>query len=354
MTDVHLFSPIKFNGVTLRNRIAVSPMCQYSSEDGLATDWHMVHLGSRAVGGAGLVMVEATAVEPRGRISPEDMGIWAEKHVEAFRPITKFIEKQGAVPGIQLAHAGRKASTKKPWEGSGPLTDERKWNIVGPSEIPFADGYPTPDRLSPRDIKEIVKEFGEAANRAVWANFRLIEIHAAHGYLLHSFLSPIANKREDEYGGKFENRIRFLLEVTQAVYDKIPHEIPVFVRFSCTDYLEGGWTLDESVELAKELKKLGVNLIDCSSGAIAPGEKIPVGPNYQVPFAERIKKEAGIATGAVGMITEAWQANEIITSGKADIVLLARQMLRDPYWALHAAKELGHDVKGPVQYGRAL
>jgi 2,4-dienoyl-CoA reductase-like NADH-dependent reductase (Old Yellow Enzyme family) len=340
-------------GVGMRNRIAVSPMCQYSSVDGVATDWHLVHLGSRAVGGAGLVMVEASAVEPRGRISPEDMGIWGEEHVKAFRPITKFIEEQGAVPAIQIAHAGRKASTSAPWKGGGPLTDQTKWEVVGPSPIPFDANYPTPHELSKDEIAAVRQAFVDSAKRSVAAGFRVVEIHSAHGYLSHSFLSPLCNQRKDEYGGSFANRIRFLLETTEAVRAAIPDDMPLWVRISCTDWAEGGWDIDESVELSKKLKPLGVDLIDCSSGAAVPHAKIPVGPGYQVPFAERIRKEAEIATGAVGMITEAEQANEIITSGKADIVLLARQMLRDPYWALHSAKQLGVEVRRPVQYGRA-
>jgi 2,4-dienoyl-CoA reductase (NADPH2) len=350
--ETNLFAPQMFRGVTFRNRIAVSPMCQYSSDDGAATDWHLVHLGSRAVGGAALVMVEATGVEPRGRISPGDMGIWAEKHVEAFLPITKFIRSQGAVPGIQLAHAGRKASTEIPWEGSGPLKDNRAWTVVGPSPIPFDEGYPVPEQLDVADINKIKELFVQAAERAIKAGFGLIEIHSAHGYLLHSFLSPLCNQRTDEYGGSFQNRIRFLLETTQAVRSAMPADMPLFVRISCTDWAEGGWDIDESVELAKRLRELGVDLIDCSSGAAVPHAKIPVGPGYQVPFAERIRKEAGIATGAVGMITEPQQANEIISSGKADIVLLARQFLREPYWPQRAAKELNAECAWPVQYGR--
>jgi 2,4-dienoyl-CoA reductase-like NADH-dependent reductase (Old Yellow Enzyme family) len=353
MTEAHLFSPFKTTRGTLKNRIAVSPMCQYSSVDGVATDWHLVHLGSRAVGGAGLVMVEATAVEPRGRISPEDMGIWDKKHVEAFKPIAKFIHEQGAVAGIQLAHAGRKASTLRMWEGNGPVTDDRKWEVVGPSAIPFDTGWNMPEALTEEGINDIKQKFVDATKRALSAGFRLIEIHAAHGYLLHSFLSPISNKRDDKYGGSLENRMRFLLETVEAVGGALAADTILFVRLSCTDWIEGGWDIEQSVVLSRELKKLGVDLIDCSSGAIAPHVRYPTGPGYQVPFAERIKKDVGIATGAVGMITEAKQANEIITSGKADIVLLARQELRDPYWPLHAAKELGVDVPWPVQYERA-
>lgn len=351
--ETHLLNPVLFRGVEMRNRVAVSPMCQYSSIDGAATDWHLVHLGSRAVGGAGLVMVEATAVEPIGRISPEDMGIWDEKHVQAFRPIVSFINAQGAVPGIQIAHAGRKASTSRPWEGGGPLPAERAWTVVGPSPIPFAEGHPVPEELDHAGIKRITSLFVDAAKRAIGAGFRLIEIHSAHGYLLHSFLSPLCNQRSDEYGGSFENRIRFLLETTAAVRQVMPPDMPLFVRISCTDWAEGGWDIDDSVELSKRLRELGVDLIDCSSGAAVPYAKIPVGPGYQVPFAEKIRKEAGIATGAVGMITEPEQANEIITSGKADIVLLARQFLREPYWVQRAARELGGKADWPPQYGRS-
>lgn len=357
MTEAHLFSPLKIKGVTLKNRIAVSPMCQYSSVDGAATDWHLIHLGSRAVGGAGLVMVEATGVEARGRISPEDMGIWADKHVDAFRPIAKFISEQGAVPGIQLAHAGRKASTLSPWQGGGPVPadDPRYWTVVGPSPLPFDEGFQTPEVLDKKGIAVVVSAFVAATKRALAAGFKLIELHAAHGYLFHSFLSPISNKRDDEYGGSLENRMRFLLETTKAVRAELPADFPLFVRLSCSDWIaEGAWDIAQSVELSKKLKELDVDLIDCSSGAIAPHIRIPSEPGYQVPFAEQIRKEAGIATGAVGLITEAHQANEIIRSGKADIVLLARQMLRDPYWALHAARELGAEQKGPSQYGRAL
>lgn len=351
--ETNLFSPVKFRGAHLRNRIAVSPMCQYSSVDGAATDWHLVHLGSRAVGGAALVIVEATAVEPRGRISPEDMGIWGDKHVTALSPIAKFIAESGAVAGIQIAHAGRKASTARPWEGGGPLTDERAWEVVGPSPIPFDETSAVPHELDNSEIKKITQMFVDATERSLKAGFQLIELHSAHGYLLHSFLSPLCNKRTDEYGGSFDNRIRFLLETTTAIRSAMPDDVPLFVRISCTDWVDGGWDIDQSVELAKRLLPLGVDLIDCSSGAAVPHVKIPVGPGYQVPFAERIRKEAGIATGAVGMITEPAQANEIITSGKADIVLLARQFLREPYWPQRAATELGGDVAWPSQYGRA-
>lgn len=352
--NVPLFDPLTIGGITLKNRIAVSPMCQYSSIDGMATDWHLVHLGSRAVGGAALVMVEATGVQDVGRISPDDMGIWAEKHIEPFARITKFVAEHGAVPAIQLAHAGRKASTARPWAGGGPIIGEGGWTPVAPSAIPFDAGYPTPHELSEAEIHAVVDDFAAGAKRALTAGFQLIEIHAAHGYLLHEFLSPISNTRNDNYGGNFENRTRIVREVVCAVRNVIPKSMPLFVRFSCTDWADGdGWDLEQSIQLAKVLKTVGVDLIDCSSGGTLPKAPIPVGPGYQVPFAEAIRKEADIMTGAVGMITEPQQANEIIAQGKADIVLLARQMLRDPYWALHAAQALEVKVHKPPQYGRS-
>ncbi|SRR5579875_268954 len=352
--ELGLFSPLAIRDVRLRNRIGVSPMCQYSSVYGMATDWHMVHLGSRAVGGAGLVMVEATAVEARGRISPQDMGIWEEKHIQPLRPIAEFIEEHGAVPGIQLAHAGRKACTHRPWEGGKPLTrDEGAWQPVGASPIPFAEGYQVPHQLSIDEISAIVERFAEAAQRAVRAGFRLVEVHSAHGYLLHSFLSPVSNKREDEYGGSLENRMRLLLEVTAAVRAEIGEKMPLLVRISASDWIDGGWDLDQSVVLARELAKRGVDLVDCSSGGVAPEAKVEVGPGYQVPFADGVRRDAGIKTAAVGMITSPQQADEIIRSGKADLVLLAREMLRDPYWPLHAAAVLGQEVEWPPQYHRA-
>lgn len=356
MSDVtpHLFSPLTLRGVTLRNRVAVSPMCQYSSPDGFATDWHLVHLGSRAVGGAGLVFTEATAVSPEGRISPHDLGLWKDEHIDMLRRIATFLQLHGAAAGIQLAHAGRKASTRRPWDGGKPLgPDEGAWEVVGPSPIPFAPGYPVPRELDAAGLREIVTQFRQAARRAVTAGFDLIEIHAAHGYLLHSFLSPLSNKRTDAYGGSLENRARLLREVVAAVRATVPDRMPLFVRISATDWVPGGWTPDDSVALARLLKADGVDLIDCSSGANTPDAKIPVGPGYQVPFAARVRREAGIPTGAVGMITEPKQADDIIRTGDADMVLLARAMLRDPYWPVHAARELNQPYDWPVQYGRA-
>lgn len=350
-----LFSPLQVRDVTLRNRVAVSPMCEYSSEDGFATDWHLVHLGSRAVGGAGLVIAEATAVEAGGRITPGDLGIYKEEHLEMLSRIARFITEHGAAAGIQIAHAGRKASCTVPWEGGAPILPEAPggWVPVAPSAIPFRDGDPVPHALTVGEIGEVVKAFAAAAERSLRAGFQVIEIHGAHGYLLHEFLSPLANHREDEYGGSYENRIRIVLEVVDAVRRVWPERLPLFLRISATDWAEGGWTLDDSVELARRVKPRGVDLIDCSSGAMVPHAKIPVGPGFQVPFAERIRHETGILTGAVGMITEAEQAEQILCNGQADLVLLAREMLRDPYWAMHAAKKLGVDVDAPAQYLRA-
>lgn len=355
----HLFSPLPLGGLTLTNRIAVSPMCQYSCEDGFATDWHLVHLGSRAVGGAGLIVMEATAVSPEGRISPQDHGIWLDAHIPKLRQITDFIRTQGARAGIQLAHAGRKASTLRPWDhhsGSSEVVPvgEGGWtNVFAPSAIPFSDTYPQPVALDKSGIRKIADDFAAAAQRARSAGYDVIEIHAAHGYLLHEFLSPLSNKRTDEYGGSFENRIQLLLEVVHAVRAEWPHDHPLLVRISATDWVEGGWDSDQSVALAAILKFRGVDLMDCSSGGLVPYAKIPVAPGYQVPFAERVRKEAGILSGAVGMITEPAQANEIIQNGQADLVLLAREMLRDPYWPMHAAAALGQPGSWPVQYMRA-
>ncbi|BDG62411.1 NADH:flavin oxidoreductase/NADH oxidase [Caldinitratiruptor microaerophilus] len=354
---MHLFERLKLRDVTFRNRIAVSPMCQYSGEDGMATDWHLVHLGSRAVGGAALVITEATAVEARGRISPQDLGIWDDRHVEPLARITRFIRGQGAVPGIQLAHAGRKASTRRPWEGLAPVgPEEGGWRpVVGPSPIPFDDGYPVPEALDEAAIAEIVRAFRDGARRALEAGFQVVEIHAAHGYLLHEFLSPLSNHRTDRYGGSFENRTRLVREVVAAIREVWPERLPLFVRISATDWAPGGWDPDQSVELARGLGALGVDLVDCSSGGLVPGVSIPTDPGYQVPFAERVRREAGIATGAVGLITTPAQADAIIREGKADLVLLGRQLLRDPYWPLRAAHELGHADRAPwpPQYLRA-
>lgn len=348
-----LFTPLQLRELSFRNRIFVSPMCQYSSDDGLPTDWHMVHLGSRAVGGAGLVMVEATSVSAVGRISPWDSGMWSADHSRAFSRITRFIREHGAAPAVQLAHAGRKASTDRPWTGGKPLDlSHGGWQPLAPSAIPFDVGHPMPREMTLADIRAVVEQFSASAKWSLDAGFEVVELHAAHGYLLHEFLSPLSNRRTDIYGGSLSNRMRLPLEVAGRVREIWPAKWPVFVRISATDWAEGGWDLPQSIEFSRELKKLGIDLIDCSSGALVPYAKIPAGPGFQVPFAESIRREVGIATGAVGLITEARQAEEIIASGKADVVLLARQMLRDPYWPLHAADELGVEVAWPVQYGR--
>ncbi|PSL45463.1 2,4-dienoyl-CoA reductase-like NADH-dependent reductase (Old Yellow Enzyme family) [Chitinophaga niastensis] len=350
----HLFSPLTLRGVVLRNRIAVSPMCEYSSQDGFANDWHLVHLGSRAVGGAGLVLTEAAAVSPEGRISPQDLGIWKEEHIPMLQRITDFIAGQGAVPGIQLAHAGRKASTLRPWEGSRAVPiSEGGWQAVAPSAIPFNEVYPMPEALTETGIRKVLNDFKTAAERALKAGFKVIELHGAHGYLLHSFLSPLSNQRTDEYGGSFENRIRLLVQTVETVRTVWPEQYPLLVRISVTDWAENGWNPEESVKLAAILKNKGVDLIDCSSGGLAAHQKIPIGPLYQTPFAEKIRKEADIATGAVGMITTPQEAASVIAEGRADIVLLARELLRDPYFPLRAAHELEAEVKWPIQYERA-
>ncbi|HEY1187168.1 MAG TPA: NADH:flavin oxidoreductase/NADH oxidase [Gemmata sp.] len=355
LPDSELFSPLTVRGVTFRNRIAVSPMCQYSAADGFADDWHLVHLGSRAVGGAGLVLAEATAVSPEGRITPGDLGIWTDGHAEPLARVARFITRMGAVPGIQLAHAGRKASCRVPWEGGAQLPlDAGGWQHVAPSAVPFHEGERAPAPLDEAGIRTVIGQFRAAAQRAVRAGFRVIELHAAHGYLLHEFLSPLSNRRTDRYGGSLENRMRIVLETAAVLRETVPQELPLFVRISATDWAEGGWDLPQSVELAKALKPLGVDLIDCSSGALVPHVRIPVGKGYQVPFASAIRAQAGIMTGAVGMITEAPQANEIITSGAADMVLLAREMLREPYWALKAQQALGQEPAWPTQYGYAV
>jgi 2,4-dienoyl-CoA reductase-like NADH-dependent reductase (Old Yellow Enzyme family) len=350
-----LFTPLTIRDVTFRNRIAVSPMCQYSSEDGFANDWHLVHLGSRAVGGAAAVIMEASAVEARGRISPQDHGIWKDEHIAFLSRITAFIRQHGAVPGIQLAHAGRKASTRRPWEGSGAVAPENGgWLPIAPSAEAFQPDYPMPAAMTREDIATVGAAFVAATRRALAAGFQLIELHYAHGYLMHEFLSPLSNHRTDEYGGSFENRARFALETARAVRAVWPAELPLFVRISATDWVPGGWDIEESVELSRRLAALGVDLIDCSSGGLAPQQQIPLAPGYQTPFAERIKREAEVKTGAVGLITTAEQAEEIVASGKADLVLLAREFLRDPYFPLHAARALGEKVPGPIQYGRAF
>jgi 2,4-dienoyl-CoA reductase-like NADH-dependent reductase (Old Yellow Enzyme family) len=351
----HLFDPITLRSVTLRNRIGVSPMCQYSSQDGFANAWHMAHLGARAVGGAGLVISEAAAVQAEGRITPWDLGIYRDEHVEALKPITRFMHEQGAVPGIQLAHAGRKANTARPWEGGQPLPNPgNSWYIVGPSAIPFKPGYPVPHALTGEEIEEVVDAFATAAQRAVAAGFRFVEIHAAHGYLLHSFYSPLANTRTDAYGGSFENRVRIVLEVTQAVRRVLPESLPLSVRLSCTDWTENGWTLDDTVRLAQGLKAAGADLIDCSSGGNVATAHVPAAPGYQAPFAHRVRAEAGIASAAVGLITTPHQAEEIVAEGVADIVLLGRELLRNPNWPLHAALALEQPVAPPPQYLRAF
>jgi len=349
-----LFEPLALRRVTFRNRVFVSPMCMYSSREGLPNDWHMVHLGSRAVGGAGLVIAEATAVSPIGRITPYDTGLWSTAHAEAFAPIVRFIKANGAVAGIQLAHAGRKASTDAPWRG-GKLLDELTggWTPLAPSPVKFDESYAEPREITPHDLEEILEQFVRAARLAVDAGFQVIELHAAHGYLLHEFLSPLSNFREDEYGGDLENRMRFPLQVAHAVRDTVPPDLPVFVRISATDWAEGGWDLEQSVVFARRLKEIGIDLVDCSSGGLVPHAKVEVGPAYQAPFARRIREEVGIATGAVGMINAPEQANELIENGTADAILIARAMLRDPYWALHAAKVLGQPIDWPPQYQRA-
>jgi 2,4-dienoyl-CoA reductase-like NADH-dependent reductase (Old Yellow Enzyme family) len=353
----HLFDPLTIKSVTLRNRIGVSPMCQYSSDDGVATDWHLVHLGSRALGGASLVIAEATAVSPEGRITPGDAGLWADKHIEPLARITRFVKQHGAVAGIQLAHAGRKASAAVPWAGGAHLAaDAGGWTPVAPSALAFGGELKkVPHALTLGEIKQVQADFVAAAQRSLAVGYEWLELHSAHGYLSHEFLSPLSNQRTDGYGGSFENRIRFLLETTRAVRAVWPERLPYTVRLSCTDWVDGGWDIDQSVELSRRLKAEGIDLIDCSSGGAGPHAKIPVGPGYQVPFAEKIRREAGIATAAVGLITEAKQADAIIQSGQADLVLLAREELRDPYWPAHAARALGHAaaVPPPSQYARA-
>jgi len=349
-----LFSELKIKKLNFRNRIFVSPMCQYSSHDSIPTDWHLVHLGSRAVGGAALVITEATSVSAEGRISPYDLGIWNNEQYTAFLAITNFIKKQGAVPGIQLAHAGRKASTHRPWEGGGPLnSSENPWQTVAPSPLPFAPEYPAPKEMNSEDMENVINQFRQAAANSLHADFQVLELHMAHGYLLHQFLSPLSNHRRDEYGGNFKNRIRFPMMVTRAVREVWPDDLPLLVRISCTDWAENGWDLEQSIELSKKLKKEGVDLIDCSSGGLVPSVKIPISPGYQVPFAGKIKEAAGILTAAVGLITQAQQAEQIIHSGQANAVLLAREMLRNPYWPQQAAKALGVDLPWPAQYLRA-
>jgi 2,4-dienoyl-CoA reductase-like NADH-dependent reductase (Old Yellow Enzyme family) len=350
----HLFDPLRIRDLTLKNRVVVSPMCQYSSVDGLSNHWHFVHLASRAVGGAALVFTEAAAVSAEGRISPQDLGIWNHEQAHGLARIVEFVHEQKCAAGIQLAHAGRKASTVPPWQGGGMVTPaDGGWQPHGPTSEPFAPNYPTPRALHAAEINRVVDAFRSAALRAAAAGFDVVEIHAAHGYLIHEFLSPLTNTRTDEYGGSFDNRVRLCLEVTSAVREAWPQSQPLFVRISATDWTEGGWDVQQSVELSRRLRALGVDLVDCSSGGNVAHASIPLGPGYQVPFAAEIRRSAKIPTGAVGLITTSSQANEIIERGDADCVFLAREMLRDPYWPLRAARELGSVVPWPTQYLRA-
>ncbi|MDJ0342948.1 NADH:flavin oxidoreductase/NADH oxidase [Streptomyces sp. H10-C2] len=362
-----LFEPLALRSLTIPNRIWMAPMCQYSADvdgphRGVPTDWHLSHLGARAAGGTGLILVEATAVAPEGRISPADLGLWNDRQRDAFKRIASFLETQGTIPGVQLAHAGRKGSTDRPWRGGAPVgTDEHGWTPIGPSALPFADGHPVPDEMTVKDIQRVVRDFAKAAARALAAGFKVIEVHGAHGYLINEFLSPHSNRRTDEYGGSFENRIRFALEVVDAVRSEWLAELPVFFRISATDWLtenpddeREGWTGDDTVRLAKELLAHGVDLMDVSTGGNAPKAAIPTGPNYQVPFAARVRDETDMPVGAVGLITEPRQAEEIVSSGEADVVLLGRELLRNPNWAHDAAAELGHDLRRPDQYRWAI
>ncbi|QNK02350.1 NADH:flavin oxidoreductase/NADH oxidase [Dyella telluris] len=349
-----LFTPYQQRSVALRNRIVIAPMCQYSATNGMPDHWHLVHLGSRAVGGAGLVIAEATAVSPEGRISAGDVGLWSEAHQAAWQPITRFIKANGAVAGVQLAHAGRKASSQRPWEGGGPLAaDAGAWPTVAPSAIPFDQHWHVPQALDKQGIAQVIADFRAAAERALGAGFELIELHGAHGYLLHQFLSPLSNERTDEYGGSFENRTRLVREVIVAVREVWPEHLPLWLRISATDWRDGGWDVEQSVQLAQMVKSMGVDLIDVSSGGLVSHVKIPVSPGYQVPFAARLRHDAGIATGAVGLITESTHAARIIDEGAADVVLIARESLRDPYFPRRAAQELGVAIDAPEQYQRA-
>jgi 2,4-dienoyl-CoA reductase-like NADH-dependent reductase (Old Yellow Enzyme family) len=349
-----LFSPLKIKNVEFRNRIFMSPMCQYSAQDGLPNDWHFVHYGSRAVGGAGLIIVEATAVSPEGRITPGDLGIWNDDQARAFERIVRFISTQGAIPGIQIGHAGRKASTKIPWHGDGQLPEsEGGWPILGPGEVRFSDHYPQPRMMTAGDIEAVTGHWGAAARRCREAGFQVVEIHMAHGYLLHQFLSPLSNQRSDKYGGSLENRMRFPLAAARSVRQNWPDRLPLFVRISATDWLEGGWDLEQTLILVGHLKDIGVDLIDCSSGGVALGAKIPTAPAYQAKFAEEIRRQVGILTGTVGQITDAVQAESILVSGQADAIIIARELLRDPYFPLRATRILGDDPCYPVQYVRA-
>ena len=354
--QVDLLTALTIRGIVFRNRIAMSPMCMYSAQDGFANDFHLVHLGSRAMGGAGLIIVEATAITAEGRISPGDMGIWKDEHIEPLARIVRFLESQGAVPGIQLAHAGRKASCDSPWAGGRSLkTDaEDSWPVVGPSSVPFDKDYSIPTALSEADIEQCINAWESGTRRALIAGFKVIELHAAHGYLLHEFLSPISNHRNDDYGGSLENRMRFLLRVSERLRNIIPQQLPFFVRISATDWVNGGWDIEQSVILSRRLKELGVDLIDVSSGGTTPDAKIPVAKGYQIPFARRIREEAEIFTGGVGLVTDQQYANEIITSGEADLVFLGRELLKEPYWAIKAQQLLGGEPTWPIQYGYAV
>jgi 2,4-dienoyl-CoA reductase-like NADH-dependent reductase (Old Yellow Enzyme family) len=350
----HPFDPLSIRGITFQNRVVVSPMCQYSSQDGFATDWHLVHLGSRAIGGAALVFTEATAVTPEGRISPEDLGIWKDAHVEFLSRIVRFIKGQGTVPGMQLAHAGRKGSTQRPWEGSSKVAIENGgWVPIAPSAVAFSETYPMPRAMTKEEIRDVVEAFAAAARRALDAGFLVLELHGAHGYLMHEFFSPLSNFRNDEYGGSFENRTRIAREVVTAVRRVWPGNLPLFIRISATDWKEGGWDVDQAVELAKQLKPLGVDLVDCSSAGLVVDQKIIAGPMFQVPFSERIRRDANILTATVGLIETKEQVTEILAKDKADLVFMAREFLRDPYWPLRAAREMKQKISWPAQYLRA-
>lgn len=350
----HLFDPLSIRGITFQNRVAVSPMCQYSSQDGFANDWHLVHIGSHAVGGAALVFMEASAVTPEGRISPEDLGIWKDAHIEFLSRIARFVKSQGVVPGMQIAHAGRKGSTQRPWEGASKVpVEEGGWVPVAPSAVAYSDKYPMPEELSKEGIRRIVDAFGQAARRAKEAGFLVLEIHAAHGYLAHEFFSPLSNFRNDEYGGSFENRTRIGREIVSAVRRVWPEHLPLFIRISSTDWKQGGWDVEQAVELAKQLKPLGVDLVDCSSAGLVPDQQIVAGPMFQVPFSDRIRRDAHALTGTVGLIETKEQIAEILAKEQADLVFMAREFLRDPYWPLRAARELKQQISWPAQYLRA-
>jgi 2,4-dienoyl-CoA reductase-like NADH-dependent reductase (Old Yellow Enzyme family) len=349
-----LFSPLSLRGITVRNRIVMSPMCQYSAIDGNAQPWHLTHLGARAVGGVGIVMAEATAVSPDGRITPDDLGIWSDRHIDALRPVTDFIRQHGAVPGVQLAHAGRKGARFRPWEGNGPLDEARSWPVPAPSPVAFAPGWQVPFEMTPSDIAQTVEYFRLAARRALKAGFEIIEGHFAHGYLMHSFLSPLSNLRRDQFGGSLENRAAVPLMVARALREEWPQHLPVFIRLSVVDWVEGGLDITQSVQVATWMREIGIDLIDCSSGAVVPGERAPVAPGYQVPFAAGIRRESGIATAAVGLITEPAQAEAILAEESADLVFLARALLRDPYWTPKAAETLEGRSHWPIQYARSV